>query len=71
MNECDHEAGILRPWATRDCCAMEINSDLFSPPFVFSYSHPPIILSTKTKPSGFRAVLRCQKSEAVSIMNIS
>jgi hypothetical protein len=47
VNECDHEAGILRPWATRDCCAMEINSDLFSPPFVFSYSHPPIILQQR------------------------
>jgi len=45
--ECDHKAGILRPWLTRDCCAMEINSDLFSPPFVFSYSRPPIILQQR------------------------
>jgi hypothetical protein len=41
--ECDREAGIMRPWPTRDCCTMEINSALFGPPFVFSYPRPPII----------------------------
>ena len=50
--ERDREAGIIRPWQTRDCCAMEVNSSLFDPPFVFSYCHPPTILLQRQSVGG-------------------